>query len=219
PEVYEIDAWARRVGLQFPLVDVVDLLTIDTDALRRIGTDVWGLDSQPSQIQQTLTATSADMWDTYNRDVAHAWQDTASVAFERRLTAIRDTLTGDPYGGGVPGVAQDMPVVGGALVALADEFEVRGLEVVGWVVAGLGAIIAAAGLVTAAVGLAFAGTGVGLVVAVAGLLVSIIGMVVAALSLAVVYLQTLLPRLEALANTSNEIHEISERPGVGPVTA
>src|SRR5690606_10060933 len=172
PEVYEIDAWARRVGLQFPLVDVVDLLTIDTDALRRIGTDVWGLDSQPSQIQQTLTATSADMWDTYNRDVAHAWQDTASVAFERRLTAIRDTLTGDPYGGGVPGVAQDMPVVGGALVALADEFEVRGLEAVGWVIAGRGALVAI-------IGLLFAGSGGGLVVAVAGLVLGLLGRVIA----------------------------------------
>src|SRR5690606_30424674 len=205
PEVYEIDAWARRVGLQFPLVDVVDLLTIDTDALRRIGTDVWGLDSQPSQIQQTLTATSADMWDTYNRDVAHAWQDTASAAFERRLTAIRDTLTGDPYGGGVPGVAQDMPVVGGALVALADEFEIRGLEAIGWVIAGLGALVAI-------IGMFFAGTGAGLVVAVAGMVLGLLGLVIA-------FLQTLLPRLEALANASNSIYEISERPGVGPVTA
>lgn len=214
PEVYELDAWARRLGLQFPLVDVVDLLTIDTDTLRRVGTDVWGLDSQPSQIQQTLTATSADMWDTYNRNVAHTWQDTASAAFERRLTAIRNVLTGDPYGGGVPGVSQDLPVVGGALVALADEFEIRGLEVVGWVITGLGAIISAAGLVVAIVGLGAGGVG-----AIVGLVIAIIGMIVSAIGLAVAFLQTIMPRLEALVNANNAIYEIAERSGVGPVTA
>lgn len=214
PEVYELDAWARRFGLQFPLADVVDLLTLDTDALRRIGTDVWGRGSQPSQIQQTLTATSADMWDTYLREVAPTWQDTASVAFEKRLTAIRDTLTGDPYGGAAPGVAQDLPVVGDALVALADEFEIRGLEVVGWVITGLGAIISAVGLVVSVIG-AFAG-GVGAIV---GLVIAVIGMIISVIGLAVAYLQTIVPRLEALANTSSAIYEISERPGVGPVFA
>lgn len=214
PEVYELDAWARRLGVQFPLVDVVDLLTIDTDTLRRVGTDVWGLDSQPSQIQQTLTATSADMWDTYNRNVAHTWQDTASAAFERRLTAIRNVLTGDPYGGGVPGVAQDLPVVGGALVALADEFEIRGLEVIGWVITGLGAIVSAAGLVVAIVGFGAGGVG-----AIVGLVIAIIGMIVSVIGLAIAYLQTVIPRLEALVNANNAIYEIAERPGVGPVTA
>ncbi|MGH3681540.1 MAG: hypothetical protein ACRDT2_15015 [Natronosporangium sp.] len=200
PEAYELSAWARRLGVDDPLPYLRELSLIDTDALRDVGTRVWGLAYRDSRFSENLADRAQRMWDRLLEDVGPTWSSRAAYpAFKDRMETIRDAMDLEE--------ANRLPVVGNVLVDLADAFEVAWLEIVGWVISAAGLVVAAAGLVMAGFAIL---SGVG---APAGVILAVISMIIAVASLYVTYLSTTRPRLADLAEAGSRVEHLTTETG------
>lgn len=91
PEAYELSAWARRLGVDDPLPYLRELSLIDTDALRDVGTRVWGLAYRDSRFSENLADRAQRMWDRLLEDVGPTWSSRAAYpAFKDWMETIRD---------------------------------------------------------------------------------------------------------------------------------
>lgn len=153
----------------FGLADPIRMLTefqqlIDTDELRRLAREVWGTPAAPSPASATLDETGDRLVDHFLRTVQDRWRGSAYDGFERYLTDVRAALRQE---------ADSLPMVGDALVEVADGIELTWLEMIG-------VTLTAAGLILSVEGLLGAGN---IVVGLIGALISLVSALVTAISL------------------------------------
>lgn len=169
----KIDNFVRKYDPGQPSIENTLRLVrdVDTDALRRIGKDVWGVGGSEGA---DLVRTSFDKCTTeLDRAANHAsaWTGEANNAYKTRLSYIKG---GPEQPCGLYAMRSPSEDVGQALVAMGDAFD----QIFGgtWadVFTIIGLVIAAIGVVVAIV---FFETGIGAII---GLVVAIIGLIVAA---------------------------------------
>lgn len=156
---------ARILNLDDPIRMLRDFQKfIDTDELRRVAHEVWGTPAVPSPASATLDDTGDRLVDHFLRTVQDRWQGSAYDGFERYLTDVRAALHQE---------ADSLPMIGAALVEVADGIELTWLEMIG-------AALTAAGLILSVEGLLSAGN---IVVGLIGLLIALISGLVTLISL------------------------------------
>ena len=200
PEAFELSAWAKRAGVDDPLPYLRDLALIDTDTLRSVGAGVWGLndvsgtwpDGGYSPARINLEEEARQLLTQLGR-LSPGWRDDAYEAFKSHMMALVQQMEV---------TAAQFSTVGEVLVSLADEFELRWFEVVGFVVSAAGLLVGIIGLITAATTW---WTGAG---GVAGVILAVVGAVLAAVGLAISYLAAALPRLEELAEATERLDRV-----------
>jgi hypothetical protein len=195
-EAYELSRWASRVGTDDPLPYLRDFALIDTDTIRDVGLHVWGGQDpgNHSPARTNLETEAADLLKKLYQDLSPHWQDTQYDAFELHMEAIAERMNL---------TASHFSTIGDVLVGIADEFELRWYEIIGWVVSTAGLVVAVAGFVVAIVTLE---TVIGPIIS---LIVALVGLVVAAAGFAITYLSTVVPRLEELAEAIERLNEVA----------
>ena len=169
----KIDDFTRKYDPSQPSIENTLRLIrdVDTDALRRIGRDVWGVGGTEGA---DLVRTSFDKCvKELDRGIgqASAWTGEAKNAYADRINQIKG---GEGQPGGLHAMRSPAEDVGQALVAMGDAFD----QIFGGTWADVFTII---GVVVAAIGVVVAfiagWTGVGAII---GLIVAIVGLIVSA---------------------------------------
>ena len=165
----EIDDFVRKHDNSLPSLENTFRLVrdIDTEVLRRVGNDVWGVGGSPGG---DLVRTSFDgCIGELDRATAQAsaWTGAANNAYKEHIDKIKKAIND------MRSPSED---VGEALVAMGDAFDqlfgrtwVDILTIMGLVIAAIGVIVA----------VVFFATGIGAII---GLVVAIIGLIIAAAS-------------------------------------
>lgn len=195
-ELRELSSIARALGCDDPLRYLEELSWVDIDRLRSVGEDVWGAGGEKAPAQAALEDHAERLTEMLLSSVQDRWTGEAYEQFASYMETVERAIEDE---------AAALQVVGSALVGVAESFEVRWYEIVGYVLGVIGLILGIAGVVIAL----FTGiTGVGAVV---GLIVGIIGVILGAVGLIIAGFASILPRLEAM---------IEAMQGLGPrVTA
>lgn len=196
-EVYELSAWAQRVGVDDPLPALRSISLIDTDAIRQVGTDVWSqshVTDDPWRSQFLARFVLADEADRLLLRLSpEGWDDAGYVAFERHMIDITDRMAE---------LAEHCAVIGDQLVEIADAFEMHWVELCGFVVGTVGLILAA--VLVGPPFLAFLAAG-----AVGGLVVAVFGYIIAYAGYLTTLWSSAKPRLDALAEATDRFNEIA----------
>ncbi|MFY1690609.1 WXG100 family type VII secretion target [Plantactinospora sp. WMMB782] len=171
---YVLSGVARLVGVDDPVAMLKEFQQfVDTDELRRAATEVWGISPTSSPTSAALNNHAERLVDEFLRTVEDRWQGTASEAYERYLGEVRAALHQE---------ADSIPIVGGALVMVADGIELTWLEMVGAVLTAVGLVLSVASLVGAG-----------------NIVVSLLGLIGGLASGVITYLSMARPRVELLA--------------------
>lgn len=171
----KVDKFVRKYDPSQPSIESTLRLVrdVDTDALRRIGRDVWGVGgSEGADLVRTSFDACAGELD---RAVSQAssWTGKAKNAYGDRINQIKG---GAGQSGGLNAMRSPSEDVGQALVALGDAFDQFFGGTMADIFTILGVIIAAIGLVIEIVAWwTGAGAIIGLVVAIVGLLIAACG--------------------------------------------
>lgn len=165
----KIDEFVRKHDSSLPSLESTLRIVreVDTDVLRRVGNDVWGVGgSQGEDLVRTSFDGCISELDRGTTQ-ASAWTGAANNAYKERIDKIKKAIND------MRSPSED---VGEALVVMGDAFDqlfgrtwADVLTIIGLVIAAIGAIVA----------VVFFETGIGAII---GLVVAIIGLIIAAAS-------------------------------------
>lgn len=169
----KVDDFTRKYDPSQPSLESTLRLVrdVDTDALRRIGRDVWGVGgSEGADLVRKSFDACVEELDRAGSQ-ASAWTGEANNAYKKRI----DQIKGGPKSkGGLYAMRSPSEDVGQALVDMGDAFD----KIFGGTAADIFTIL---GLVVAAIGAVVAviagWTGIGAII---GLIVAIVGLIIAA---------------------------------------
>ncbi|GAA3770288.1 hypothetical protein GCM10022225_66500 [Plantactinospora mayteni] len=189
-EVRELSSIARAVGCDDPLRYLEDLSWVDTDRLKAAGENVWGAGGEKVAAQVMLEEHAERLTEMLLSSVQDRWTGEAYEQFVNYMATIERAIDDE---------AAALQVVGSALVDVAESFEVRWYEIVGYILGVIGLIL---GIVGAVIAVYTGITGVGAVV---GLIVGIVGVIIGAVALIIAGFASILPRLEAMTEAMQNI--------------
>lgn len=182
-ELRQLSWFADKLGCEDPIKYLEELSWVDIERLRQVGEQVWGADGRDSEATRALERHADQLNEWLLTSVQDRWEGDAYQRFEAYMKVVEQAISDE---------VERLPIVGSALVSVADAFEVRWYEVIGYALAVLGLILGIAGIVVAVV------TGITGVGAVVGLILGIVGLIIGVAGLLVAVCASVIPRIEAM---------------------